>query len=240
MPVPRRTLVIAGGAAALGGAAAWQLWPAVAPAAAQGPGPGPAPGTPVPPAAAPANPADAGGSPRTDPRLAERFAGRAEAPLVVQEFFSLTCGHCAAFHTGTWPQVKAELVDTGRIRFVWNDFPLDEVALSAAMVARALPALRYEAFISTLFQNQNRWAFAQGQQIDELARMAALAGMNRAEFDRTLADEGLKRGVLEARLAAQNRWQIRATPSFAFGSRLVSGNLTFAEFRTQAERGGRA
>ena len=159
---------------------------------------------------------------------------------MVQEFFSLTCGHCAAFHTGTWPQVKAELVDTGRIRFVFNDFPLDEIALSAAMVARALPALRYEAFVSTLFQTQNRWAFAQGQQIEELARMAALAGMGRADFDRTLADEALKRGILEARLASQNRFQIRATPSFVFGSRLASGNMTFAEFRTQVERGGRA
>ena len=233
MPVPRRTLALAGGAALIGGAAAWQLWPA----SAQAPAPGGS--TPVPPPAA-AGATAAGQTNASDSRLGERFAGNADAPLVVQEFFSLTCGHCAAFHTGTWPQVKTELVETGRIRFVWNDFPLDEIALSAAMVTRALPALRYEAFISTLFQNQNRWAFAQGQQIDELARMAALAGMNRAEFDRTLADEGLKRGVLEARLAAQNRWQIRATPSFAFGSRLVSGNLTFAEFRTQAERGGRA
>ena len=230
MPVPRRTLAIAGGAAFAGGLAAWQLWPAQAQAPA-------ANGAPVPPAAP--GSAIAPAQPNVDPRLNERSAGPADAPMVVQEFFSLTCGHCAAFHTGTWPQVKAELVETGRIRFVWNDFPLDEIALSAAMIARGLPALRYEAFISTLFQTQNRWAFAQGQQLDELARMAALAGMNRADFDRVLADEPFKRGVLEARLASQNRWQIRATPSFVFGSRLASGNMTFAEFRTQVERGGR-
>ena len=93
-----------------------------------------------------------------DPRLAERSVGPAEAPLVVSEFFSLTCSHCATFHTGTWPQVKRELVETGRIRMVFIDFPLDDIGLRAAMVARALPALRYEAFISTLFQTQNRWA----------------------------------------------------------------------------------
>ena len=227
MPVPRRTLTIAGGAAILGGVAAWQLWP-----------------SPATPSVANGSPAPAGGStppaePNADPRLNERFAGNADAPLVVHEFFSLTCGHCAAFHTAVWPQVKSELVETGRIRFVFNDFPLDEVALSAAMIARALPALRYEAFISTLFQTQNRWAFAQGQQIEELARLAALAGMNRADFDRTLADEPFKRGILEGRLASQNRWQIRATPSFVFGSRLASGNMTAAEFRAQVERGGR-
>jgi protein-disulfide isomerase len=176
----------------------------------------------------------------SDPRLTERSSGPAEAPLVVTEFFSLTCGHCAAFHTGTWPQVKRELVETGRIRMVFVDFPLDDVGLRAAMVARALPALRYEAFISTLFQTQNRWAFAQGRQIEELAGIAALAGMPRAEFDRVIADEALSRGILEARLAAQNRFQIRATPSFVFGARLVSGNMSFAEFKSQVERGGRA
>ena len=227
MPVPRRTLAIAGGAAVIGGVSAWQFWPTLAaqPVANAPPSP---PGTPVAPAEA-----------NADPRLNERFAGNAAAPLVVQEFFSLTCGHCATFHMTVWPQVKAELVDTGRIRFVFNDFPLDEVALSAAMIARALPALRYEAFLSTLFQTQNRWAFAQGQQIEELARLAALAGMNRADFDRTLADEPFKRAILETRLASQNRWQIRATPSFVFGSRLASGNMTVAEFRAQVERGGR-
>ena len=71
-----------------------------------------------------------------DPRLAERSVGPAEAPLVVSEFFSLTCSHCAAFHTGTWPQVKRELVETGRIRMVFIDFPLDDIGLRAAMVAR--------------------------------------------------------------------------------------------------------
>lgn len=232
MPVPRRTFAIAGGAAVLGGVAAWQFWPrADAPA----PGAGPAPSPTAPPAQA-----TAPAAPNADPRLNERFSGNPAAPLVVQEFFSLTCGHCAAFHLNTWPTVKSELVDTGRIRFVFMDFPLDEIALSAAMIARALPPLRYEAFIATLFQTQNRWAFAQGQQLEELARLAALAGMNRADFDRTLADEAFKRGILEARLASQNRWQIRATPSFVFGSRLASGNMSPAEFRAQVERGGQA
>ncbi len=175
-----------------------------------------------------------------DPRLGERAAGTSEAALVVQEFFSLTCGHCAAFHTGTWPQVKRELVDTGRIRFVFNDFPLDDVALRAAMVARALPVMRYEAFISTLFTTQNRWAFAQGQQMVELAKLAAVAGMGQADFDRVIADQDLQRGILEARLASQNRYQIRATPSFVFGARLVSGGMSFADFKAQVERGGRA
>ena len=165
-----------------------------------------------------------------DARLGVRSSGQAQAPVTVMEFFSLTCGHCAAFHTGVWPRVKAELVNTGRMRMVWRDFPLDGIALAAASIARALPEERYEAFISTLFQTQDRWAFAQGRQIEELARMAALAGMDRAAFDAVVADEPLRRGILEQRVAAEREFQIRATPSFAFNGRMHSGNLPFDQF----------
>jgi protein-disulfide isomerase len=165
-----------------------------------------------------------------DPRLAPRGTGQANAPVVVTEFFSLTCGHCAAFHRDVWPRVKRELVDTGRVRMVWRDFPLDQVALMGAAVARSLPEDRYEPFISTLFQTQERWAYAQGRQAEELARLAALAGMDRATFDRVIADEALRRGILEQRLQAEQQFQIRATPSFLFGTRLHSGNLPFEQF----------
>jgi protein-disulfide isomerase len=171
-----------------------------------------------------------------DPRLGERSAGQANAPVVVTEFFSLTCSHCAAFHVNVWPQVKRELVDTGRIRMVWSDFPLDEVALRAAMVARSLPADRYEPFVSTLFATQNRWAFG-GDPMAGLAQTAALAGMPRAQFDQVVADQALQRGILEARLAAQNRHSIRATPSFLFGSRMVAGGMSFDDFKANVQRG---
>ena len=165
-----------------------------------------------------------------DPRLGPRSSGRADAPVTVIEFFSLTCGHCAAFHNGVWPRVKAELVNTGRIRMVWRDFPLDGIALAAACIARSLPEERYEAFISTLFQTQDRWAFAQGRQLEELARLAALAGMDRAGFDAIVADEPLRRGVLEQRQAAEREFRIQATPSFAFNGRMQSGNVPFEQF----------
>lgn len=165
-----------------------------------------------------------------DPRLSQRAIGRADAPVTVTEFFSLTCGHCAAFHNTNWARVKSELVDTGRIRFVWRDFPLDGVALAAACVARALPEERYPAFISTLFQTQDRWAFVQGRQMEELARLAALAGMDRKGFDAVAADEGLRRGILEQRQAAERDYHISATPTFAFNGRTQSGNMPFDQF----------
>ncbi len=175
-----------------------------------------------------------------DPRLAERAQGRADAPVVVQEFFSLTCGHCANFHNTVWPEVKAKLVETGRVRLVWRDFPLDGLALAAACIARSLPAERYEGFISVLFQSQNRWAFAEGRQMEELARLAALAGMARPEFDRVVADEALRRAVFEQRQEAVRRHNISATPSFLFNSRLHTGGLDFARFEQNVQSAPRA
>jgi protein-disulfide isomerase len=175
----------------------------------------------------PAPPADQA----PDPRLAERILGKADAPRTVIEYFSLTCGHCAAFHRDTFPRVKRELIDTGRIRMVLRDFPLDQVGLIAAMVARALPPERYEGFISTLFSNQDRWAFARGgDPRAELAKLAALAGMNRETFDQVSQDQALARGILEARLKAQQEFNVNSTPTFIFGTRAVPGAISFDRF----------
>lgn len=167
-----------------------------------------------------------------DPRLAERIVGKPDARVTVIEYFSLTCGHCAAFHRDTYPRVKAELIETGRVRMVLRDFPLDQLGLAAAGVARSLPPERYEAFISALFANQERWAFGRGGAgpAEELFRLAALAGMDRATFDRVVVDAPLQRGILEARLRAQQEHNVTSTPTFVFGSRVVPGNMTFERF----------
>ncbi|MBK1661471.1 thioredoxin domain-containing protein [Paracraurococcus ruber] len=169
----------------------------------------------------------------TDPRLAERGIGRPDAPVKVVEFFSLTCSHCAAFHRDTFPRVKKDLVETGAVRLIWRDFPLDQVALTAAAVARTLPADRYEGFISALLGSQDRWAFTRGDPFAELAKMAALAGMPKPQFDQVQADEALKRAILAERSIAEKEFSVQATPSFSFqGRRTVnqSGAMGFEKF----------
>ena len=118
----------------------------------------------------------------TDPRLSERGIGNPDAPVKVIEFFSLTCSHCAAFHRDTFPRVKRDMVERGAIRLIWRDFPLDQIALAAAAVARSLPAERYEGFIGALLSSQDRWAFTRGDPMVELAKMAALAKLGRGVY----------------------------------------------------------
>ena len=169
-------------------------------------------------------------TPTPDPRLADRAIGKAEAPVRVIEFFSLTCSHCATFHKETLPQVKTDLVATGRVRMVWRDFPLDRLALVAAAVSRSLPAERYEGFIGALLSNQDRWAFTRGDPKEELAKMAMLAGMNRAKFDEVYADEALQRAILEGRARAEQEFQVQSTPCFVFNGRTQPGNMSFETF----------
>ena len=172
-----------------------------------------------------------------NPRLSERSMGQASAPMVVQEFFSLTCSHCGAFHREAWPQVKAELVQTGKVRMVWRDFPLDQIALRAAVVARYFPAEAYEPFISALLGSQDRWAFARG--IDhktEIGKIATFAGMSPATFEAAWADDDTARGILALRQQAERQFNVQATPTFVFNTRVVSGAIPFDRFAQEAAR----
>lgn len=171
-------------------------------------------------------------APASDARTTERGLGEPGAKVVVNEWFSLTCTHCAEFQKTTFPRIRKELIDTGRIRYVWRDYPLDQVALTAAMVARALPADRYEPFISTLLLTQDRWAFTRGvNTTDELAKLAALAGMPRATFNDTIADAGLKQAILQAQDQAEQKLSITSTPSFVINGKVTAGAVGYPAFQ---------
>lgn len=150
-----------------------------------------------------------------DPRLAERGIGPADAKVTIREFFSLTCPHCARFARDTLPGVKKQLVDSGKIRMIFHDFPLDQLALTAAAVARALPVERYEPFVAALLASQDRWAFARGiNNTEEIWKTAALAGLSRDVFNATVADAALKGEILKAQDADAKTYGIDSTPTF--------------------------
>lgn len=166
-----------------------------------------------------------------DPR-AERFVGKPDAKTAVHEYFSLTCTHCAAFAKETMPQVQKNLIDTGAVRWVFHDYPLDQVALQASMVARYLPVDRYEPFINALFATQMRWAFSRGANTtDELWKMAALAGMSRPTFDQAIADTGLRDWIIAQQKADTDRWKIDSTPSFVINGQKYAGEMNYDAFR---------
>jgi protein-disulfide isomerase len=163
---------------------------------------------------------------------AERSVGKPDAKTTAIEFFSLTCSHCAAFAVETMPKVKSDLVDTGKVRWVYHDYPLDQIALLAARIARYLPVDRYEPFVNALLATQDRWAFARDvNHTEELWKTAGLAGMNRATFDKAVADEDLKNWILKEQQADQDKWKIDSTPSFVINGIKYSGEMRYEAFR---------
>ncbi len=167
-----------------------------------------------------------------DLRKTERSLGDPNAKVTVMEFFSLTCTHCAAFARGTMPEVEKDLIAPGKVRFVFHDFPLDQVALTAAMVARYLPLSQYYPFVSALFASQDRWAFARGiNPTDEIWKLAALAGMGRPTFEQAIADTDLKNWILQQQQADQDRWKIDSTPSFVINGQKTAGEMSYDAFR---------
>jgi protein-disulfide isomerase len=172
----------------------------------------------------------------SDPHMAERSIGKATAPVTVDEYFSLTCPHCAAFSRQTMPQVHKELIDTGKLRMVFHDFPLDQLALTASAVARYLPPDRYEPFAAALLASQDRWAFARGvNSTEELWKIAALAGLSRESFNAAIADTALKNAILAAQDEAQKKFNIDSTPSFIINGPhaknvLETGDRSYPDF----------
>ena len=89
--------------------------------------------------------------------LGDRVLGQADAPVVMVEYASATCPHCAEFHAKVLPLIKTEYIDTGKVRFIFREFPLDQAALGAFMLARCVPEDKYFATIDLMFRRQAIW-----------------------------------------------------------------------------------
>ncbi len=178
---------------------------------------------------------------KADSPFGTRSIGSPKAPVTAVEYFSLTCTHCAHFGTVTMPKVKPNLVDTGKLQIIYKDFPLDQVALMAAQVSRYLPAEQYYPFIEALFASQDDWAFAPGIDYKEsIYKYAALAGMDRATYNAALADDKLKKFILQGQQEAEAMYHVDSTPSFIINGKLYPGAMEYDDFAAVIEKAAKA
>ncbi|MCQ8278231.1 DsbA family protein [Acetobacteraceae bacterium KSS8] len=173
--------------------------------------------------------------------LPEHSLGDPNAKVVVQEWFSLTCTHCAHFSQIVFPEIKAKLIDTGKIRYTFHDYPLDQVALAAAMIADSLPEDRYLPFIEALFASQDRWAFDRSADPMAMLRQnALLAGMPGGAADAALHDDALRRAIIERQDQATRQYNITGTPCFVFNQTVQANVPDYASFARYAAEAGAA
>lgn len=159
----------------------------------------------------------------------ERAIGRADAPVTVVEFHSLTCGNCARFHNDIFPRIKAEFIEPGLVRFLLRDFPLDRVALEAAAMIHCAGPERFEPLVTLVYAQKENWAHSPDPRA-ALRRFAALAGVAGERVEACWADPAFLRPILEMRQAAEREHGVNATPSFLINGRLHRGVLSFEQF----------
>ena len=159
----------------------------------------------------------------------DRILGNPDAPITIVEYASLTCPHCAHFANEVLPELKKKWIDTGKAKLVLRDFPLDEPALRAAMIARCAPPDRYYAYVDTFFAAQEKWVTARDYR-DALARLVKLGGMSKEEFDNCLKNTALENKIVEGRLTASKELDVNSTPTFFINGTKFAGAPTVEDF----------
>jgi protein-disulfide isomerase len=157
-------------------------------------------------------------------QLPEIAMGNANAPVTIVEYSSLSCPHCAAFHKEVLPELKSQYIETGKVRYVVKEFPLNEPALAAAVVARCLDSARYLPFIDLLFAKQEDWAF-KTDALTPLKQFARQAGMTEEQFNKCIDDVELQKKILAIREQGAKQG-VNATPSFFVNGQLFKGSAT--------------
>lgn len=152
--------------------------------------------------------------------LGDRAMGSIDAPVVMIEYASATCPHCAEFHEKLLPQIKTEYIDTGKVRFIFREFPLDQLALAAFMLARCVPEDKYFATIDLMFRRQRTWAQAKNP-ADELFRITQMAGMDQAGFEACVKRQDLANAIVETSKKAAKDFAIKGTPAIFINGQFV-------------------
>jgi protein-disulfide isomerase len=160
--------------------------------------------------------------------LPEQVLGAADAPVTIIEYASMTCSHCADFHNRTYPALKERYIDTGKVRYILREFPLDPLATAAFMLARCAGENRYFPLVEALFRQQREWAF-QRQPLEPLRALARQAGFTEQTFNACLTNQKLQTDVEQVRDRAATKFGVNSTPTFFINGEMTRGALSIEE-----------
>ena len=163
--------------------------------------------------------------------LPEMIMGDDKAPVTVIEYASMTCPHCAHFQETTFPELKKRYIDTGKVRYIFREFPLDNLAAAGFMLARCAgkdDKDKYFALIDTLFRQQRQWAVE--KPIPPLLAIAKQAGFTEQSFNACLANQQVLDGIESIRQRAVDKFKVQSTPTFFINGTSYPGALSIDEY----------
>jgi protein-disulfide isomerase len=161
------------------------------------------------------------------PGLGDRSLGMDDAAVTIVEYASMTCPHCAHFHETTYPELKKRYIDTGKVRFIFREFPLDSLAAGAAMLARCADKSKFFPLIETLFQQQRTWAVE--RPIPPLLAIAKQAGFSEKSFDACLSDQKMLEAIQNEQKRAADKFGVNSTPTLFVNGKMQKGGTSIEE-----------
>jgi protein-disulfide isomerase len=160
--------------------------------------------------------------------LGDMTLGDPKAPNVVIEYASMTCTHCQRFHQDVYRPFKAKYIDTGKVYFIFRDYPLDPLAAAAIVVAHCGPKERFFPLVDLMFDHQSDWAFVQDP-VAALQNLVKQAGVSEETFKGCLTNQPLLDGVNWVKDRGEKQFGVSATPTFFINGTKYSGEQTLAD-----------
>jgi len=161
-----------------------------------------------------------------DQPLPDMVMGKDDAPVTIVEYASMTCPHCKNFHQGTLKKLEETYIKQGKVKLIFREFPLDNLAAAASMLARCSPKENYYPMLDVLFAQQAQWSHSDDP-VKELLRIARLGGFSEESFKACLTNQEVLNGITAVRSRAAKEFKVNATPTLFVNGKKYSGDLSF-------------
>ena len=164
--------------------------------------------------------------------------GSDTAIVKIKVFSSLTCPHCANFHTKVVPEIKREYIDVGKVQLIFIDFPLDQVAFNASKILHCLDKTKQIIFLDIIYETQIKWT--KGSNVDDinknLKKIVKNLGISSTKFDKCLIDEVISDKILNGRIDASRKYSIDSTPTIVINEKKLEGSVSFINIKKKIEK----
>ena len=165
--------------------------------------------------------------------LGEAAQGDPKAPVTLIEYAAVTCPHCSDFFMHQFPEIKSKYVDTGKVHFIFREFPLSALDVAGFMLARCAGDNKYFPIVDTLFEKQREWVVQ--KPLEPLMAIAKQAGFTKESFEACLSNQKVEEGVKTVRDRAAEKFGVTGTPTFFINGKKYSGNPTAADISKQID-----
>ena len=164
----------------------------------------------------------------TPPEEGDMIEGQDTAKVTVVEYASASCPHCAAFYNDVYVKLKTDYIDTGKVRFVFREFPHNDQGMAAFMVARCSPKEKYFPLVDIFFKTQEKWVPDAFNQLKDIAKQT---GMSEADFDACLKNEKVAKGIWDVRDKADKKYGVNGIPTIFVNGKAYEGERTYDAMR---------